>query len=89
MFENPRRGRQARNFTTKNVPKILVLKSSSEQIYSRKLPLGAPDVSYETWIFVHLAKYSPIVTEKKVECSQADHYNIITHKTAMDHTGKT
>ena len=41
MFENPRRGRQARDFTT-NVPKILVLKSSSEQIFSRKLPLGAP-----------------------------------------------
>ena len=41
MFQNPRRGRQARNFTT-NVPKILVLKSSSEQIFSRKLPLGAP-----------------------------------------------
>ena len=33
MFENPRRGRQARNFT-KNVPKILELKSSSEQIFS-------------------------------------------------------
>ena len=32
MFENPRRGRQARNFTT-NVPKILDLKSSSEQIF--------------------------------------------------------
>ena len=32
-FENPRRGRQARNFTT-NVPKILDLKSSSEQIFS-------------------------------------------------------
>ena len=46
MFENPRRGRQAINFT-KNVPKILVLKSSSEQIFSRKLPLGAP-VSFET-----------------------------------------
>jgi len=41
MFENPRRGRQARNFKT-NVPKILVLKSSSEQIFYRKLPLGAP-----------------------------------------------
>ena len=41
MFENPRRGRQARNFTT-NFPKILDLKSSSEQIFSRKLPLGAP-----------------------------------------------
>ena len=44
MFENPRGGRQARNFTT-NAPKILDLKSSSEQIFSRKLPLGAPAVS--------------------------------------------
>ena len=42
MFENPRRGMHARNFTT-NVPKILDLKSSSEQIFSRKLSLGAPD----------------------------------------------
>ena len=33
MFENLRRGRQAKNFTT-NVPKILDLKSSSEQIFS-------------------------------------------------------
>ena len=48
MFENPRRGRQARNFTT-NVPKILVLKSSSEQIFSRKLPLGAPDTDTDTF----------------------------------------
>ena len=44
MFENLRRGRQARNFTT-NAPKILDLKSSSEQIFSRKLPLGAPDAN--------------------------------------------
>ena len=43
MFENPRRGRQARNFRT-NAPKILDLKSSSEQVFSWKLPLGAPDV---------------------------------------------
>ena len=43
MFENPRRGRQAINFTT-NAPKILGLKSSSEQIFSQKLPLGAPDL---------------------------------------------
>ena len=42
MFANPRRGRQARNFTT-NGPKILDLKSSSEQIFSEKLTLGAPD----------------------------------------------
>ena len=42
MFENPRRSRQARNFT-ENDPKILDLKSSSEQIIFRKLSLGAPD----------------------------------------------
>ena len=41
MFENPRRGKQARNFT-ENDPKILDLKSSSEQIIFRKLSLGAP-----------------------------------------------
>ena len=41
MFENPRRGRQARNFAT-TVPKILDLKSSSEKIFFRKLSLGAP-----------------------------------------------
>ena len=33
-FENPRRGRQARNLATK-VPKILDLKSSFEQIFSK------------------------------------------------------
>ena len=44
MFENPRRGRQARSFTT-NVSKILDLKSSSEQIFFRKLSLGAPAIS--------------------------------------------
>ena len=43
MSENLRRGRQARNFTT-NVSKILDLKSSSEQIFFRKLSLGAPVV---------------------------------------------
>jgi len=40
LFENPRRGMHARNFTT-NVPKILDLKSSSEQIFFRKLSLDA------------------------------------------------
>ena len=33
-FENPRGGMQSRNLTT-NVPKILDLKSSSEQIFSK------------------------------------------------------
>ena len=48
MSENPRRGRQARNFTT-NVPKILDLKSSSEQIFFRKLSLGAPVYSFHLY----------------------------------------
>ena len=45
MFENPRRGRQARSFTT-NVSKILDLKSSSEQIFFRKFSLGAPEMFF-------------------------------------------
>ena len=49
MFENPRKGRQARNFTT-NASKILDLKSSSEQIFSRKLPLGAPEGTAFVWL---------------------------------------
>ena len=40
-FENPRRGRQARNFS-ENDPNILDLKSSSEQIIFRKLSLRVP-----------------------------------------------
>ena len=55
MFENPRRGRQARNFTT-NVAKILVLKSSSEQIFSRKLPLGAPEAKQANYKRENLQK---------------------------------
>ena len=50
MFENPRRGRQARNFG-KNVPKILDLKSSSEQIFSencRWVPLKFTGLWYST-----------------------------------------
>ena len=46
-FENPRIGRQARNLS-ENDPKILDLKSSSEQIIFRKLSLGAP-VKIQPW----------------------------------------
>ena len=56
MVENPRRGRQARNFTT-NAPKILDLKSSSEQIFSRKLPLGAP-------VFIAITQREPLRTRE-------------------------
>ena len=52
MFENPRRGRQARNFT-ENDPKILDLKSSSEQIIFRKLSLGAPELDLGNLITVN------------------------------------
>ena len=62
MFENPRRGRQARSFTT-NVPKILDLKSSSEQIFFRKLSLGAPgdqkrnqEATYSRRFMIYLLK---------------------------------
>ena len=57
MSENPRRGRQTRNFTT-NVPKILDLKSSSEQIFFRKLSLGAPgslSITAITWTMCYHA----------------------------------
>ena len=54
MFENPRRSRQARNFTT-NVPKILDLKSSSEQIFSencRWVPLAFGFPNPSLWWFI-------------------------------------
>ena len=47
MFENPRRGRQARNFTT-NVPKILDRKSSSEKLFSENSPL-VPLIFLKIW----------------------------------------
>ena len=53
MYENPRRGRQARNFLT-NVPKILDLKSSSEQIFSenwRWVPLSEK-LQQSVWILI-------------------------------------
>ena len=54
MFENARRGRQARTFTTK-VSKILDLKSSSEQIFLRKLSLGAPDILKQLFTSVSMS----------------------------------
>ena len=51
MFENPRRGRQARNFTT-NVSKILDLKSFSEQIFSKScrwVPLNLQQPSHSNY----------------------------------------
>ena len=45
MFENPSGGMQANNVTT-NVPKILVLKSSSEQIFSENCRWVPPKSVY-------------------------------------------
>ena len=56
MFENPRRGRLARNFTT-NVPKIVDRKSSSEQIFSencRWVPLkNQSSLLHFTYFHIH------------------------------------
>ena len=64
MFENPRRGKQARNFTT-NVPKILDLKSSSEQIFSRKLSLGAPELSLRNFV-IATGNPNPVLANKRI-----------------------
>ena len=51
--ENPRRGGRARNLTT-NVPKILDLKSSSEQIFSKNcrwVPLRIPLLKLSKMLF--------------------------------------
>ena len=67
MFENPRRGRQARNFT-ENDPKILDLKSSSEQIIFRKLSLGVPEPSEP---FKTESKYvQPLPSAEKPACHE-------------------
>ena len=65
MSENPRRGREARNFTT-NVPKILDLKSSSEQIFSencRWVPLKCEQI----WIdgIGQLKNFKPCLLKPK------------------------
>jgi len=57
-FENPRRGRQARNLTT-NIPKILDIKLPSEQIFSencRWVPLDKVEKTNVRPIKVDLKK---------------------------------
>ena len=75
MFENPRRGRQARNFTT-NVPKILDLKSSSEEhIFSRKLSLGAPEFCAD--LFPARRCPSVIKFQIRLECAGVNRSNVL------------
>ena len=60
MFENPRRGRKARNFTT-NVPKILDLKSSQCRLPNRYFPtidVVAPDFK-NGWISSEFIFFAP------------------------------
>ena len=57
---------QARNFTT-NVPKILDLKSSSEQIFFRKLSLGAPGSSSQ----LHISSRGSSLHSSTLACLRA------------------
>ena len=77
MSENPRRGRQARNFTT-NVPKILDLKSFSEQIFSRKLSLGAPEFQIARGRFEITSPITPELYDTK------SYYQSIVSKTKCE-----
>ena len=72
-FENPRRGRQARNFST-NDPKILDLKSSSEQIIFRKLSLGAPE-EFNSYI---VSKFNKKRNIGLVSCVNFENFAILT-----------
>ena len=64
MFENPRRAWHTTNFTT-NVPKTLDLKSSSEQIFSRKMPLGAPETCCNVSDKVYNRNFSGQLTQTR------------------------
>ena len=71
MFENPRRGRKARNFTT-NVLKILDRKSSSEQVFSenyrwvpRRLSL-VPGEDINPHSLVQLITVKPVIDTHEV-----------------------
>ena len=68
MFENPRRGRQGRNFTLTNVPKVLDLKSSSEQIFFRKLTLAAPELYTRKNCGKQAARSLPMWFTQNVPC---------------------
>ena len=69
MFENPRRGRQAKTFTT-TVPKILDQIVFRTDIF-RKLPLGAP-VLYFLYITSEVKQYHEALFlsyRPRTECS--------------------
>ena len=78
MLENPRRGRQAPNFTNTD-PKILDLKLSSKRIIFRKkkLSFGTPDVGMRIYMTelqgVHIANFEIDLCSSSFEhCSIAN-----------------
>ena len=74
MFENPRRGRQARKFTT-NFPKILDLKWSSEEIFSencRWVPLIQAHTTYVFAFWKRNWKYQMPVRTKDLDKAIAE-----------------
>ena len=84
MFENLRRGGQARNFT-KNVPKILDLKSSSEQIFFenwRWVPLTISFGSAHTYI-PYIRDFPP-APGRKTRCRLW--VSLLTHARLIDMT---
>ena len=78
MFENPKRSRRARNFAT-NVPEILDLKSSSVQIFFRKLSLGAPANSWTLCGADLNMSVAPMLTSVRRLKSQATFEEAIFH----------
>ena len=80
MFENPRRGRQARNLTT-NVPKILDLESSSEQIFS-KIDVGCPRYYHLTFFEPHQLSVS-MIGALFIHKSNFNNYKIVKNTSSM------
>ena len=79
MFENPRRGRQTRNFG-KNVPKILHLKSSSEQIFSencRWVPLYTPSSMTITNLLQTCCNKKHVTLPRKMLKTQCDTKTVV------------
>ena len=83
MFENPWRGRQARNFT-KIVPKILDLKSSSEQVFSEngRWVRSSPLVEKAFWIMTfrttEFLDFGLVLRQLQIsDCTQPELYSHI------------
>ena len=80
--ENPRGGREARNFTT-NVPEILDLKWSSEQIFSKNwrwVPL-LEACSVVGFVSVYTTSDFPVVIRRVGRCDHLVQLFVIKHYT--------